>query len=307
MLHQLRRRRWCGEITLLAALYVVYELVRGASHSSLSDPLANGARLLRLEQKVGISPEHALNDAFNAVPALALPACYFYATCHYLVTPIVLIWLWRAHQDRYRPVRSVLIVSTLIGLIGFWLLPTAPPRLLDGFTDTLAQWSHLGWWGGAGSVPRGFQRFTDQNGAMPSLHVGWAVWCGWAIVRYARRPWVRVLGVAYPLLTCFVVVGTANHYVADAVAGALVIAVAGALVAAVERARAWLAATLVIHGPGVIPRLRAPLAADRIRELAAETAEVKTGTVDSTDSTDFAEGRARSPEYQLADGANGSS
>jgi PAP2 superfamily len=55
---------------------------------------------------------------------------------------------------------------------------------------------------------------------MPSLHIGWALWCAAAIVTLARRRWVRILGALYPLATFFVIVGTANHYVLDAVAGA---------------------------------------------------------------------------------------
>jgi hypothetical protein len=58
---------------------------------------------------------------------------------------------------------------------------------------------------------------------MPSLHVGWAVWAGWAVWRNARSPYARGLAVAYPLFVIWVVVGTANHYVLDAVAGLAVI------------------------------------------------------------------------------------
>ena len=47
---------------------------------------------------------------------------------------------------------------------------------------------------------------------MPSLHIGWSLWCAFAIVALAKRTWVRVLGALYPLATLFVIVGTANHY-----------------------------------------------------------------------------------------------
>jgi membrane-associated phospholipid phosphatase len=62
---------------------------------------------------------------------------------------------------------------------------------------------------------------------MPSLHVGWAVWCGAAIALYARHRWVQVLGIAYPIVTTVVVMATGNHYLLDAVAGAVVIAAGG--------------------------------------------------------------------------------
>jgi hypothetical protein len=124
------------------------------------------------------------------------------------------------------------MISTLIGLIGFTLMPTAPPRLLSsghGFIDTMAQYGSYGWWGTDASAPRGLGGLTNQYAAMPSLHVGWALWCGIMLWRYGRSPLVRALGVIYPLGTALVVMGTGNHYLLDAVAGAFVMSVGYAL------------------------------------------------------------------------------
>jgi len=60
---------------------------------------------------------------------------------------------------------------------------------------------------------------------MPSLHVGWALWCAWVVFTLTRTRWIRIAAVAYPIGTTLVVVGTANHYVLDAVAGVLVMLV----------------------------------------------------------------------------------
>jgi hypothetical protein len=46
------------------------------------------------------------------------------------------------------------------------------------------------------------------------------------IVLYAKRIWVRVLGVLYPVSTILVVMITANHYILDAVAIMVVIGIA---------------------------------------------------------------------------------
>lgn len=122
----------------------------------------------------------------------------------------------------YRFARTWLMTSTLVGLIGFTLAPTAPPRLLaggHGFVDTMAQYSSYGWWGGDASAPRGLGGLTNQYAAMPSLHVGWSLWCGIVLWRYGRTRFVRALGIAYPLGTTLVVMGTANHYFLDALAG----------------------------------------------------------------------------------------
>lgn len=164
---------------------------------------------------------------------IGIPADFAYASLHYVVTPAVLIWIFRRHSAVYRRARTWLMTSTMLGLIGFTLMPTCPPRLLaagHGFVDTMAQYSSYGWWGTEASAPRGMGGMTNQYAAMPSLHVGWALWCGILLWRHARHPLLRAAGIAYPLITTFVVMGTANHYFLDAVAGAAVMGL-GALLA----------------------------------------------------------------------------
>src|ERR1700712_4081918 len=101
----------------------------------------------------------------------------------------------------------------------------------------MAEVSSWGWWGGEGSAPRGLGGLTNQLAAMPSLHVGWALWSGWCIARYARRRSLRIAGVASPLLTALVVISTANHYVVDAAAGSLLVILAWVVVAGYRVAR----------------------------------------------------------------------
>jgi hypothetical protein len=158
-----------------------------------------------------------------------VPADYAYATLHYAVTLAVLIWLWRAHPTAYLPARRTLTAATLLGLVGFATVPLAPPRMLPGFIDTMTRYGNDGWWGSAASAPKGLGSFTNQFAAMPSLHVGWAIWCGWMVARLAHRAWVRRLAVAYPVVIVLVVLSTANHYLLDALAGLLVLLVGHAI------------------------------------------------------------------------------
>jgi hypothetical protein len=102
--------------------------------------------------------------------------------------------------------------------------------LLPGFVDTMAKLSHYGWWGTAASAPRGLGGDTNQFAALPSLHVGWALWCGWQLVRYGRHRVTKVLGVAYPIVVSLVVMGTANHYLVDALAGVAAVLLATVIV-----------------------------------------------------------------------------
>jgi hypothetical protein len=217
------RPRWWREIVLLGAVYLMYDGVRLLAAASHGEAYANARHVQGLERSLDLAHELAINHAVSDRPLLGVTMSYAYATLHYLVTPMVLVWLWRSRPWQYRGARTALVVATLIGLLGFWFFPTAPPRMLPGFTDTLAQYHDWGWWGGAASAPKGLGGLTNEFAAMPSLHVGWAAWCGWQLAANSPRPWVRVAGVAYPLFMFAVVVGTANHYIADTIAGLAVI------------------------------------------------------------------------------------
>jgi hypothetical protein len=218
------------EMVLIVGVYSLYDVSRYLVAGDHDGAVSHGLAILRLERDLHLDPEHALNTLFSAHVLLALPADYMYATLHYLVTPLVLIWLWRRHSAAYSSARSVLLVATVLGLVGFSLLPVAPPRMLPGFIDTMAREAHYGWWGSDASAPRGFGHDTNEFAAFPSLHVGWAVWCGWQLVRFARHRSVRVLGGLYPIVIGLVVIGTGNHYLLDVVAGVLVMGLAWVLV-----------------------------------------------------------------------------
>ena len=227
---------WLRELVFVGLLYGAYELGRGLDIDDGNLPYANGRRFLSWERDVHLDPEHALTTWLDHITVLAVPAAYLYSVLHYVITPIVLIWLYRKHHAAYGPARTWLAVSTIIALLGFYFIPTAPPRLLhDGVPDLLANVQQYGWWGGDGSVPRGFGGVTNQFAAMPSMHVGWSLWCGILIWRNASRQWVRWLGAGYPVLMVFVVLSTGNHYLIDALAGALVMAIGAEIVRSERR------------------------------------------------------------------------
>ncbi|WNF27212.1 phosphatase PAP2 family protein [Streptomyces sp. C11-1] len=232
------RPRWWTELPLIAVVYALYSVGRLLVHGDVSTAVGNGLAILRLEQALFLNAEHPLNRLFTTTPSIGIPADFAYASLHYVVTPAVLVWLFRRRPASYRAARVWLMNSTLLGLVGFTLMPTCPPRLLDashGFVDTMAQYSSYGWWGEGASAPRGLSGMTNQYAAMPSLHVGWSIWCGILLWRHGRHPLVRAAGIAYPLLTTIIVMGTANHYFLDAVAGAAVMAVGALLTRPVIR------------------------------------------------------------------------
>ncbi|MFF5442826.1 phosphatase PAP2 family protein [Streptomyces achromogenes] len=253
------RPRWWTELPLILLVYGCYSAGRLLARGDVSGAVDHGLAILRIEKALHLNAEHPLNRLFTREAWLGVPADFWYASLHYLVTPAVLVWLFRARAPHYRAARTWLLASTFIGLIGFTLLPTCPPRLLDaghGFVDTMAQYSSYGWWGGEASAPRGMGGMTNQYAAMPSLHVGWALWCGVMLWRHGGTRLTKVLGVVYPLLTAIVVMGTANHYLLDAVAGVAVMGVgyllAAPLMRAVDRLRARLSRPVapVVSGTG---------------------------------------------------------
>ncbi|GGV68538.1 phosphatase PAP2 family protein [Streptomyces griseoloalbus] len=216
-----RRPRLWFEILLIAVSYWTYSLVRNAVPEQRTEALRNADWIWRLEHQLGTAFEESVNHAVNSVTWLVVGMNYYYATLHFVVTLGVLVWLYRSHPGRYAATRLVLFTTTGIALVGYYLYPLAPPRLMNGqdFIDTVLV--HETW----GSMASGdLKNMSNQYAAMPSMHIGWSVWCGLTLFALATVPWVRVLGMVYPVATLVVIVATANHFWLDAVGGVLCLA-----------------------------------------------------------------------------------
>ncbi|MBM9508757.1 phosphatase PAP2 family protein [Actinacidiphila acididurans] len=254
--------RWWTELPLIAVVYALYSGARLMVRGDVDDAVEHGADILHFEQLLHLDPERFINRLFSEHAFLGVPADFDYASLHYVVTPTVLVWLWRRRPTHYRAARAWLMISTLIGLAGFTVVPTAPPRLLPGrhFIDSMSQYGDYGWWGTDASAPRGMGHLTNQYAAMPSLHVGWSLWCGVQLFRYGRHPVLRVLGVLYPLTTAIVVMGTANHYLMDALAGAAVMTAGALLARPLLRGVDWVYAKVGLRPAGAVTVPAVPVA-----------------------------------------------
>ncbi|WP_432097341.1 phosphatase PAP2 family protein [Streptomyces sp. bgisy100] len=214
------------EILLIAMSYWTYSLIRNAVPEQKTEALRNADWIWRVEEVLGIAVERTVNHAVNSVEWLIVGMNYYYATLHFVVTVVVLVWLYRWHPGRYAATRLVLFATTGVALLGYYLYPLAPPRLVPngGFVDTVLV--HETW----GSMASGnLAAMSNQYAAMPSMHIGWSVWCGITIVMLARPMWLKVVGIAYPALTLVVIVATANHFWLDAVGGLMCLAFGFAL------------------------------------------------------------------------------
>jgi hypothetical protein len=213
-----RRPRLWFEILLIAVSYWTYSLIRNAVPEQKAQALRNADWIWRAEHQLGIAVEHSINHAVNSVTWLIIGMNYYYATLHFVVTIGVLVWLYRSHPGRYAAARSTLFITTGVALLGYYLYPLAPPRLMTGghFIDTVQV--HNTW----GSMASGdLKHMSNQYAAMPSMHIGWSLWCGLILFALCTVPWVRVLGLLYPAATLVVIVATANHFWLDAVGGVL--------------------------------------------------------------------------------------
>ncbi|MFD3677371.1 phosphatase PAP2 family protein [Streptomyces sp. NPDC058613] len=216
-----RRPRIWFEILLIAISYWTYSLIRNAVPEQKAAALANADWIWNVERDLGIAVEQSVNHAVNSVTWLIVGMNYYYATLHFVVTIGVLVWIYRFHPGRYAATRMVLFATTGVALVGYFFYPLAPPRLMNGqdFIDTVLV--HHTW----GSMASGdLKHMSNQYAAMPSMHIGWSLWCGLTIFAVASAPWARILGLLYPTATLVVIVATANHFWLDAVGGLLCLA-----------------------------------------------------------------------------------
>ena len=243
---RVRAPRWWQEIAFIAAVYYLYSLVRNAVPSVRTGAFGRAHAILSIESWLHVDIERSVNQFVAGQHWLAYICNYYYATLHFVVTIAVLVWVYARHPLRYRAMRNVLLITNLVALIGFWLISVAPPRMLSGYVDTVV---HFHTWGSLASP--GLAKESNQFAAMPSLHIGWALWCALAIVTLADRTWVRVLGALYPVATFLVIVGTANHYVLDAVGGVVTVVIAVMIQRAISGRRTY--ARHIVLPPDLIP------------------------------------------------------
>jgi len=214
------------EAALIVALYLGYVSARLLANGNPYEARHHADEILHAERWLHLDFEATANVFVSGTVWLAGPASYWYAALHYVVTPIVLVWLYLRHRDLYGRARTGLVFTSAIGLVGFLLYPTAPPRFVDGYVDTLAKYADIGWWSAHASAPKGFGQFTNELAAMPSLHCGWALWVAWAVVSAKASKPLQVIAIGYAAGTAAVVVVTGNHWTLDVIVG-WAVAVAG--------------------------------------------------------------------------------
>jgi hypothetical protein len=227
----LRRVGLGRQVAIVAAAVTAYFGVRGATEAATDRALANAATVVDFERSAGLFHEAWLQSTFAGTPAVATFFNWIYIWGHWPVIVATLIWLARTNPEIYYRTRNAMLISGAIGLVIFTLFPLAPPRLAElGLVDTVTQSS---------DAYRVLQptMFTNQYAAMPSLHVGWDLLIGLAILAAAKGPLLRAFGAAMPVLMAAAVILTANHYIIDAIVGATLTATCWFVLRSRERAQ----------------------------------------------------------------------
>ena len=236
MPHALRRtvlRPHAGpaELAAIVALYAIYELGRGFGDATLQAAQANTARIVELEQSLGVFFEGAVQNWASGIPSLPTFLGLAYVSLHLGATGATMVWLHLRHRERFALVRNALVIATGLSLIAYTVFPAAPPRLAGlGFVDTVTAHTHVNLSSDLlGSLYNPFA-------AVPSMHFGYALLVGFVLATTASNRWVRLVGALYPPFMLFDIVATGNHFVFDAAAGGLVTVVSLWAAARLERA-----------------------------------------------------------------------
>ena len=213
------------QVAFWIGFYFVYQAARGvADRGGVAAAFANGQWIIDFQRGLHSMFELTLQRAVEGSGFLIQSTSITYWLSQFAVVGIALVWVYFKDHDRFYNFRNALIVGNLIGLVGYVLLPTAPPRMYPGagFTDTLAAHSTV-------NHSSTFVAFSSNPyAAMPSLHALDALIVSVVMATVVRRRWAQVLWLAWPPWVWFAVMATGNHFWLDIAAGILVAAVVGA-------------------------------------------------------------------------------
>jgi membrane-associated phospholipid phosphatase len=203
--------------------YVVYQVARGAADRSVASAFHNGEWVLQKESGIGALFEPAVQRVVDTSSIMVTLTSYTYWLSQFAVVGMTLLWVYFRHHEKFAGFRNWLITANLIGLVGYVLMPTAPPRMFPewGFVDTLGQFSSINHDSGLISFA------ANPYAAMPSLHAMDALIVGVVMFGLVRSRVAKALWLAWPAWVAFSVISTGNHYWLDVVAGFVLAAATG--------------------------------------------------------------------------------
>jgi len=204
------------ESGLILALFALWQLAGSLAGVSPDGALARSRWIWHFERVVRLPSETAMQQTILPHPTVVQFFNLYYDSLHFPVLIAALIWLFVWHRERYKRLRTTLVLLTGACLL-VQLMPVAPPRMLPetGMVDTGILYHQSVYSSVAGFDP-------DQLSAMPSVHVGWAILVAVAVIITLRSRW-RWLALLYPIMTTIAVIVTANHFWLDGIVAGLIL------------------------------------------------------------------------------------
>ncbi|MGZ4462211.1 MAG: phosphatase PAP2 family protein [Gaiellaceae bacterium] len=224
------------QIGIWLGFYLAYKVARGiADDRAFSTRLAfdNGRWVINFEERAHALFEISLQQLLLSSRLLIDLATATYWLSQFVVLGLALLWVYFRRHEAFARFRNWVMLANMIGLVGYVLVPTAPPRMFPGagFLDVNALFSSVN------SNSRAVSALGNPYAAMPSLHAADALIVGVSLALVTRRWWVRALWLAWPAWVWFTVMATGNHFWMDVAAGVLVALIAAPVVD--SRLRPW--------------------------------------------------------------------
>lgn len=190
--------------------YFTYLVVRHLTDQNPGKALVNGLRVISFEQHLThhlfeLTVERITDSSSTLLTATA----WTYWNSEFTVIGLALLWVYLRRHEGFIRFRNTILLANVVGLLGFWLMPTAPPWMFPG----------KGFVAGVNHSSALLQTFGNSYAAMPSLHAADALIVAFFLVTTSRTIWAKALWTLWPLWVWFSVVATANHFVLDVFAG----------------------------------------------------------------------------------------
>jgi membrane-associated phospholipid phosphatase len=222
-------RGW-GDFVLQLAIWfgflAAYQVARGMADRNTAEAFDNGLKVVDIERRASGLWELSLQSYAHRSELLTWSVSATYWLSQFTVMGLALLFVYLRRNESFTRFRNAIMLANVLGLIGYVLLPTAPPRMFPelGFVDTLSTFGGLNH--GSGLV----ELASNPYAAMPSLHSADALIVGVVMATIVRRSWAKALWLAWPAWVWFAVMATGNHFWLDVVAGVALAIAAGALV-----------------------------------------------------------------------------
>ncbi len=201
------------QISIWFGFLLAYQVARGIADRDPTRAFANALKVIDFEQRAAGLYELTAQNVIHSSDVLAKLAAWTYWNSEFTVISATLLFVYIRRHDAFARFRNAILAANLLGLVGYVLLPTAPPRMFPsfGFADPLT--THE-----SGLI----QLAANPYAAMPSLHAADALIVGVIMAWVCRSLWAKLLWSVWPAWVWFSVMATANHYWLDVIAGALV-------------------------------------------------------------------------------------